>query len=608
MSIFIWLLLFSYSTLYAFNNNTIYAVFALLQPQQTTSHPYIHTAVSQRSQRTFAPNSSSVGFPDLSTYSMNDLKNYFTNCGYTEKQILSQTALYMSDEFVTLAKTYSDYQTTIQSLYKKIHSMSFLSRIWHTITGDYWPGLEKRIASLYTEIHSNKTPHPHKIINTPSVQHSNSYNQQQLIRALESRHNQESIVEVLEKNTRSIFNQGEWSNCMFDNRIEDTIDTSLDILRTTSNVYEFIFHTAFVDHLLCEVQEPALSDKPTLLERSPQLLAQALTTFVKNLNPITQAKNTCEFIINTAHFVADATFGKIYLSKQQYKNRIDNFWSTCEALSPSNLAQLEAEQWVDLVAQVAADCVFFGGIGKAVSYLKEIGAVSKAQQQASRIAQKLKNAIDASLAERPLIATVEGYIFRATNEMKQFGGTAKEIITDSKTLLESACNGLLADLEKEMEYLRLACDNKVKGFAEFSNKFLKPDYEHILGIDLYFSKRGIPQIGGFHHDFMQSIERSGIFKFTDKVVHESGFYSAKLCNGENLIKKITFFPSHWPRRHVIDKIYESYNNFITAGLKAKFEKGKYIVKSATNKGVEIEMYITTKGHIVTAYPTLKSII
>jgi hypothetical protein len=53
---------------------------------------------------------------------------------------------------------------------------------------------------------------------------------------------------------------------------------------------------------------------------------------------------------------------------------------------------------------------------------------------------------------------------------------------------------------------------------------------------------------------------------------------------------------------VIEKIYEAYNNFVKAGLEAEFEKGKYLIRGFTDEGIKIEMYITTSGHIKTAYP------
>ena len=113
-------------------------------------------------------------------------------------------------------------------------------------------------------------------------------------------------------------------------------------------------------------------------------------------------------------------------------------------------------------------------------------------------------------------------------------------------------------------------------------------------------------IGGFHHDFMQMIEKSGIFQFADRIVHESGFYSAKLYYGENYVKHITFFPAEWSREMVVTKIYEAYDSFVKSGAPLIAQpNGKFKIQGFIKEGIEIEICITQKGEILTAYPLLK---
>jgi hypothetical protein len=106
---------------------------------------------------------------------------------------------------------------------------------------------------------------------------------------------------------------------------------------------------------------------------------------------------------------------------------------------------------------------------------------------------------------------------------------------------------------------------------------------------------------------MQAIERSAVFEFAEKIIEKSGFYKANLlCSGDIAKKGATFFPTHWSREKVISKIHEAYDNFIKSGVKITLEKdGKYIVNGLTTEGIEIEIYITQKGKITTAYPILK---
>jgi hypothetical protein len=71
-----------------------------------------------------------------------------------------------------------------------------------------------------------------------------------------------------------------------------------------------------------------------------------------------------------------------------------------------------------------------------------------------------------------------------------------------------------------------------------------------------------------------------------------------------LVKEITFFPSHWSRKQVIEKIYEAYDNFRKSGVEPLIRDGKYYIEGAIQEGVDIAMYITKNGEIKTAYPVL----
>jgi hypothetical protein len=211
-----------------------------------------------------------------------------------------------------------------------------------------------------------------------------------------------------------------------------------------------------------------------------------------------------------------------------------------------------------------------------------------------------------SLMPQQYMQTPDGMLMKVMHDMQELGGTVKEGIKGTRIVLEALHMSLMQSLEHEMVALRAMFDNKIRGFAEFANKWIKVDYEHILGMDLQFSRRGVPQVGGFHHDLMQAIEKSGVFRFVDKVVHESGFYSAELYYGENFVKDITFFPADWSKRRVIEVIYEAYTDFIKSGMKPVLESnGKYRVDAVFNKYVSIRMYITKDAVIKTAYPILK---
>ena len=158
-------------------------------------------------------------------------------------------------------------------------------------------------------------------------------------------------------------------------------------------------------------------------------------------------------------------------------------------------------------------------------------------------------------------------------------------------------------LEVEIVGLRKIFDNKVYGFGDFTNRYLKIDYEHILGMDLYFDYKNLPKLSGFHHDYMNVIENTGIIKFANKIMDSIGACKADLILNGIIVPGKTFFPAHWSREKVINSIYEAYTNFMNSGVVPMARPdGKYLIKGFANDGMEIEMFITKNAKVTTAYP------
>ncbi len=186
--------------------------------------------------------------------------------------------------------------------------------------------------------------------------------------------------------------------------------------------------------------------------------------------------------------------------------------------------------------------------------------------------------------------------------------TAAGSLVNVIPLVEDLVTNLTALLEpvgKKLPQLKQSFDITRKGFLESATKYIKVDHYHILGIGWVKKGKEIIKWFGFHHDFMGTIEKSGLVKFTNKVIHGNGFYKADvIINGIQRPK--TFFPQHWSHEKVISKILEAYDHFIKNGAK-NYElgkDGKYFVTGFIDEGVKIEMYITKKGQIVSAYPVL----
>jgi hypothetical protein len=93
----------------------------------------------------------------FNTYTANDFQKHFTAHGYTENQIVNQRCLYMFDEFVKFAQTYSSYKCTIQQLHAELKNLVWYQKAYYMTKGSYCVGLQKRIQFLYNQLSSIKT-------------------------------------------------------------------------------------------------------------------------------------------------------------------------------------------------------------------------------------------------------------------------------------------------------------------------------------------------------------------------------------------------------------------------------------------------------------------
>ncbi|HJZ23006.1 MAG TPA: EndoU domain-containing protein [Candidatus Babeliales bacterium] len=80
--------------------------------------------------------------------------------------------------------------------------------------------------------------------------------------------------------------------------------------------------------------------------------------------------------------------------------------------------------------------------------------------------------------------------------------------------------------------------------------------------------------------------------------------SKDIYRGYKKIIGKAFFPAEWSRQEVIDKILEAYDNYQEKGTIRSMPDGKHRIKSVTNDGVEIIMYITKNAELKMAYPVV----
>lgn len=316
-----------------------------------------------------------------------------------------------------------------------------------------------------------KERHDHQAVTKlflPIDVHNNSIN------ILNTSHDYASVSQGFDIMAKQVFHNARLCKLDFVENIENHVIDSIHIIKAPQNDAQFVFNVTVVDHLLTDIQQKVddiVEGKSTsythYIERGSELFTRAIVKFVTACNPITQVKSiyevfksaghhlknavyatayeiydpitvtqnnlifyarTCESLINSARFTADLTFGKFYLSPEEYQQRCDIFWKTFEPIT--------TESFIDFAAQIAADFVYGKGLSIVFIYLKEIDAAAKLENYAAKIADKLKQAIDTHLADNPILVTAEGIALQMSNDLKNIGETAKEIITDSNTLVK----------------------------------------------------------------------------------------------------------------------------------------------------------------------------
>lgn len=89
---------------------------------------------------------------NLNEHTVSQLQQYFSSHHYSEQEILDQQLLYLSDEFVKLAKTYDGYEQAIDRLHKKFSNWGRLQKVLGTFFRTYSSGLKLRIQRLYQEV------------------------------------------------------------------------------------------------------------------------------------------------------------------------------------------------------------------------------------------------------------------------------------------------------------------------------------------------------------------------------------------------------------------------------------------------------------------------
>jgi len=123
--------------------------------------------------------------------------------------------------------------------------------------------------------------------------------------------------------------------------------------------------------------------------------------------------------------------------------------------------------------------------------------------------------------------------------------------------------------------------------------------------------QGLIKIIGWHHDINNILEKSGLFKFINKVMFTNGYYKTNIemigTYTNTLIQK-SFFPTHWSREYVLQTIHyvlknaqvvQEITNHKTQMVESLILQGF----TQDNISVKVIFNIALKS-IVSAYPEL----
>ena len=104
---------------------------------------------------------------------------------------------------------------------------------------------------------------------------------------------------------------------------------------------------------------------------------------------------------------------------------------------------------------------------------------------------------------------------------------------------------------------------KVAEFLNIEKDELDIHIRHIFEPAIKVIQNATLRINGFHHDYNNLLEKSGMFKFVNKEMFAQGYYKATVeiaskCSTQPVLK--SFFPAHWSQEQVMQEIHYAMQN------------------------------------------------
>ncbi len=233
--------------------------------------------------------------------------------------------------------------------------------------------------------------------------------QNEIIETLEKNTNHTAVAQQLDTKVQEVLRQAQEHNLLIHPELDWRLQSALKALPESVNAKDFTFNLATVEHLVNDIQlQSASSEQATLIERSPELLAQAVSKYFEYLAP---TETELALVVDLARYVSDVTTGTEYLSAEVREQRIAQFWKAIDSLSFDNLSQVTAEQVIDSAAYFAARATYVVGARAAIAVIKNLKYVGAAAPRAAALfAERFVKVFDSVISTNPVLITNEGAV------------------------------------------------------------------------------------------------------------------------------------------------------------------------------------------------------
>src|ERR1700733_7680693 len=610
--------------------------------------------------------------PELQTMSTAQLEAYFAAHQLSEKEILEQPQLYMSDAYIALVKKYSSYPAYVRKYYEKYVKYGFAHKCWSWIKGSYKSSMAQRFIDLYRE--QVRAEHAKKLIQEYQAQKAVYHEQLQKIEhGLLAKNVQVPYTDARVKALQATVVNGQ--------RIERRMSVAEDVQhfakeyeieqsmleRGFMNPYEYQLHTEFIDQLNIAVQLQAMPNRC----REHQLFLDAIGYGVAlgleanhnhetatathwadygwKLLDIAQAigEGVALGCYNLAMIPVQVASGAMYCATHLTESlkALDYFFSCqyhidiakagmdwLEKRNHQTDLELELENVLECIDDTIAHCTEQLGkipLREKVKHITAFGTeiflpmkfFKAGKILCTRMRPMVRTALQVIQDERIAVevaGTAGENILMKVSEGIQEAETmteAVEKIHDASKMVvpEPKINKIIRPLIPTWVDTQ-GLVKKFEGWVVVNGKSVHIDYEHLFSIgEKSVIKRSghicKPSLYGWHHDYGRRLEKLGIVAYENIVEGVCVYFQADPVVNGTLYKAKTFFSPLWTEEKVIGKIFEVFEKEVANGLQNPNKNGCYTIIGKITEGLDIQIIFDSKKSLITtAFPLVKGVL